>query len=142
MPTNHAAFGRDLDAWAQKDLKKHVGQFVQKIVFLTLDGVVSLTPVDTGRARANWQVGVNILPTTELDEQAGQKGVIAHKGLGGSVTLREASAINGIQENDRPYIINNVPYIVALENGHSAQARQGMVELTLARINAFHAKER
>ena len=77
---------------------------------------VFATPVDTGRARANWLVAIgapNIVATESTDATAalaqGRGMVQAYKlGQGGI------------------FITNNVPYIGLLDAGSSAQAPAGM----------------
>lgn len=71
------------------------------------------TPVDTGRARANWFVaeGAPRIATTE------------------SVTAQKPPSLKG---DSVIYITNSLPYIVPLEYGHSKQAPAGMVRLSIA----------
>lgn len=114
---------------------------VRRIAFDAYTRVVRKTPVDTGRARANWQVAINNLPTGQLSP--GQRGV----SLGN---------MNAYKLGDVIYIANNLPYIGVLEyggypnppksggitksgksktvGGFSRQAPQGMVGLTLIEI--------
>ena len=92
-----------------------------------LRGVVLKTPVDTGRARANWQLSINI-PKTDIvnsKQKAGAKAI-----TDGNRTLKT------IKLGEDIYITNNLPYIGVLERGHSKQAPRGMVALTLAEIEA------
>jgi hypothetical protein len=89
--------------------------------------VILATPVDTGRARGNWQVsdGSPILGTINRLDQSG-----------GS-TL---GAARGVIETTRPgatlYISNNLPYINRLNEGWSAQAPAGFVERAVAQGRA------
>ena len=89
-----------------------------------LRGVVLKTPVDTGRARANWQLSINI-PKTDVKKTTNNTAV-----ADGNNTLRT------IKLGEDIYITNNLPYIGRLERGHSKQAPRGMVALTLAEIEA------
>lgn len=81
------------------------------------------TPVDTGFARGNWWV------------QAGEGGGGTAAGApdpGGSKTLDAAVlTIVGTSGDDSIFILNNTVYIRELEYGHSRQAPNGMVRLTL-----------
>jgi len=75
-----------------------------------------------GTARANWQYGNGFIPNEFLNEQDGD----------GNRTL--SRIINKTSSGDPytvHYITNNVPYIQALEDGHSRQAPQGMLKTTL-----------
>ena len=98
---------------------------VRKVTLDLLGRVVRKTPVDTGRARGNWQVGRNQIPRGEV-------------GTGGSATAAKTAAVGaGTQEalqakaGDSIYIVNSVPYIQELEKGSSKQAPNGMVATTL-----------
>lgn len=76
-----------------------------------------------GRFRANWQVTVGepaegtldvIDPTGQVSIQAGQ------------------ATLNGVKCGPPVYIVNNLPYSIELEYGHSSQAPQGMARLAAA----------
>lgn len=85
---------------------------------LTLDKkIVEKTPVDTGRARANWFVaeGAPRLTTTESTAPSSRP------------ALTGRSVI---------FITNSLPYIVPLEYGHSGQAPNGMVRISIAEVLA------
>lgn len=87
---------------------------------LTLINKVSLrTPVDTGRARANWFLaeGSPRIETTESTTPENH----------GSVALTGRSTI---------FITNSLPYIVPLEYGHSSQAPYGMLRIAIAEVMA------
>ena len=77
--------------------------------------IVLGTPVDTGRARANWQIS----------ESAPELGVI----LG-----RDLAPIPKLSGDTTIYITNSLPYIVPLEYGHSKQAPHGMVRKAIAEV--------
>lgn len=76
------------------------------------------SPVKTGRFRGNWQVGVGVMPSGELDTvDASGSSTIA---LGVShVPQQAAGAVY--------FIANNLPYAQALEDGHSTQAPPGAI---------------
>jgi hypothetical protein len=75
------------------------------------------TPVDTGRARANWFVseGAPRLETTE------------------SIVPEPRPRLTG---ESVMFITNSLPYIVPLEYGHSKQAPYGMVRKAIAEVQA------
>ena len=71
-----------------------------------------------GSFRRNWQHGFGSAPTGELEGT-------------GNVALGEmVSSVGNSPAAGVHYIANNLPYAMALENGHSTQAPQGMVSLT------------
>lgn len=80
---------------------------------------VLATPVDTGRARANWRVGIGSA-RTGFDEDASD--------ASGGATIAEGQAvIAGWKSGAGPiFISNSVPYIIPLDEGSSAQAPNGM----------------
>lgn len=128
MATNFKAFNRKM-VKAAKNLTVVQGVlFHKKISLEVLRGVVEMSPVDTGRFRGNWQLGLDFKPTGEISmpEAAVRDPFI--EGLGSIGPLKFGQIV---------WITNNVPYAQALEDGHSkAQAPHGMVKITLARIGA------
>lgn len=104
--------------------------------------IVLRTPVDTGRARSGWDLTVgapsdHLPPATDV---GGEKATPDMKfqnvfagGAAGTFGLAGAASIDGIQA---VYIVNNLPYIERLENGHSKQAPSGMVRLSMAEVEA------
>jgi len=88
--------------------------------------VVLATPVDTGRARLNWQVEINATPSGTLPEPQ-------NPASGASEALAQARAtIAGYRTGDVINIVNNLPYIMRLNEGWSAQAPSGFVEKAIA----------
>ncbi|MAF43765.1 MAG: hypothetical protein CMI54_06325 [Parcubacteria group bacterium] len=84
--------------------------------------IIDDTPVDTGRARGNWQTSVNS-PKTRILQTVDEDGSIALSKL--------EKNVGGI--NETTYIRNNLPYIKALEEGHSNQAPAGMARKNVIR---------
>jgi hypothetical protein len=86
-----------------------------------------------GRLRANWAVTYqNPSSVTTLETDRSGAATIA-KGAG---TIRRATQTG---EGDYPiYILNNLPYAIPVEYGHSGvQAPQGMVRITVTEFQAF-----
>ena len=84
--------------------------------------IIARTPVDTGFARAGWFPTVNGQP-----------------GLGQGAVVAEVS-FSGLKIGDRLGLASNVEYIVGLEYGHSAQAPEGMVRVTVMQWQAIVAE--
>lgn len=80
-----------------------------------------MTPVDTGRARGNWQIGIGNDPTSELER----------KGYAGGEELQK---LDNLESEETIYISNNLSYIRRLEYGWSKQAPQGMVGVTVSHL--------
>lgn len=85
------------------------------------ESIVKKTPVDTGRARGNWQIGIgqDIISTTPRTNKTGN-------------VSGETNKLSQVSGDETIYISNNLPYIVRLEYGSSKQAPNGMVGLTTA----------
>lgn len=85
----------------------------------TTKDIIMDTPVDTGRLRGNWQVGI------------GQKteGQLSLFDQGGGVTVsRIYGKLIEISYDDVVVFYNNLPYAYPIEFGHSVRkAPQGMV---------------
>lgn len=112
-------FNADLNAFAKK-LDVSLDTVVRKVALDAYGRVTKKTPVDTGRARANWNVGAG-RPDLRVDKSATRiKRPSLKRGDGKKVI----------------FITNNLPYINALENGHSTQAPNGMVQGTLNELAA------
>lgn len=111
----------------------NVEQAVKDCAVAVTRTVINATPVDTGRARSNW--------TAELD-QAFEKLFPAHvPGVKGStatanaeIAIERAEAVIeqfDIGKNGSIHISNSLPYIGALNDGHSAQAPADFVTLAV-----------
>lgn len=104
------------------DLNTSVSDDMRKTGLRVLTAEVFATPVKTGHARANWHPTIGTPNNGELDaeDRAGGATIAA----GARVLARYP------KEGKLPpiYVQNAVPYIEALNNGHSKQAPAGFVE--------------
>jgi hypothetical protein len=106
--------------------ERRIDLAIKKVSFDLLGMIVQGTPVDTGRARGGWQVGINEEPSgdTPLDRS-------------GNLTMARGEAqILSASIGDSINIVNRVPYIEALERGHSQQAPRGMVYINVMQVRA------
>lgn len=89
-----------------------------------LKRLMEKTPVDTGRARGNWNVKRK-KPDHSTSDNTDQ-----------TVTLTKGEAtIDGFElSKEALYLSNGLPYIERLENGYSAQAPEGMAKLTVREL--------
>tara|TARA_R110002012_G_scaffold77165_1_gene195041 strand:+ start:640 stop:1011 length:372 start_codon:yes stop_codon:yes gene_type:complete len=111
-----ASFNADLEKFA-KTTDLELETVVRKVAFDVYKGITQKTPVDTGRAKANWNIGLGAIDSS-ITENTTFTALPLPKGSG-----------------KRPiYITNNLPYIGKLENGSSKQAPTGMVRLTMSSI--------
>jgi len=118
-------FNADLKKFGEVT-ERQASQIFRKVA-LDLDAAVVLdTPVDEGRARGNWYPSINT-PSNEVDEDS----------LGAAKSLNRLNGVIGKAKLGQViWLTNNLPYIIALENGHSKQAAEGMVDVNALRFAA------
>ena len=114
---------------AIKDLDARREVIVKKIAFDLFRKIIFKTPVQTGRARANWLVSV-AAPRSETADETDKTGIRAI----GNVQ----SVINGWNADSDIYMSNNLPYIYGLERGRSKKAPRGMVKISIAEVLNEH----
>lgn len=108
MFTDPRAFSAALAAAGKRVPAEIVRRFQQDMLLTGLRGVVLKTPVDTGRARGNWQVTAG----------APASSVVATLDKSGSATLARGTAdARQVPIYGLSFISNNVPYIGVLEYG-------------------------
>ncbi len=107
--------------------------FQKKIAFEALNRVTNKTPVDTGRARGNWQLNIGTIPDSLIDITGEKEPVTS------TVLERELGKVKELGFGQIVYVINNVNYITFLEQGSSEQARNpdGMVQVTIEELRQF-----
>jgi hypothetical protein len=124
-----ASFNKALDA-AMTALPEHANTIKIRTALDLMNRIVLKTPVDTGRARGNWQL-TQRSPAEDMVPETSAK--VSSSETPPSAILKEAEqTASGSQLGDDIWISNNLPYIEALEEGHSQQAPHGMVALSLA----------
>jgi len=134
-------FNKELAAFAATLEPQHIVPFTKKIAFQVLEGVIFNTPVDTGRARGNWLLEIGSEPKEEVDRFGSGAHPEATEGNVGPAGSAARDAGLGKLSTLKPfvpiYITNNVPYIMALEEGHSKQIQpHQMIKGTLDRVKA------
>ena len=117
------SFSSELKSFSDKALK-NTDRVRRAAIIEILNGVVSNTPVDTGRARGNWQTTVNAPASGDIKNVRAPSAVDA-----------EARANMG-ELKDTVFITNNLPYISKLNEGSSKQAPARFVETEVARVAA------
>lgn len=114
---------------------------LKRKVALAVDAEVVLsTPVDTGRARSNWQVEINAPAAGTRDAYVpGTEASTA--GPNAQAAIDHATAvISRAQSEEAIHITNNLAYIGRLNEGWSAQAPAGFVEAAIM-AGAMRVKE-
>lgn len=118
------SFAGDLSRWRVKvaGLSDDVVRGVEIALF---SAVILDTPVDTGRARGNWQATTQT-PATDMLERLDPGGSAAIGAMTGLVQSLRGGRLT--------WLANNLPYAERLEFGHSKQAPAGMVRKNVARF--------
>ena len=120
------SFASDIAKFATKTGQSM--QQVKRVVFFQLaESIVQLTPVDTGRAKGNWQPSKGSFKSRTL--KTFDKG-------GGGVLSRVQSVAKSSKGDETLCLVNNLPYIKRLEDGYSKQSPVGMVGLTVQRFDS------
>lgn len=90
-----------------------------------VNGLVAGKGYVGGRFRGNWQFSID----TPAD------GVLDQIDVSGNVSVAVLrTQVQSLTIGQTAYLVNNLPYAVPLEYGHSKQAPGGMVRVTLARF--------
>lgn len=111
---------------------------VQKVALDIFSRVVMRTPVDSGRARGNWQLTVGQAASGEISRDDK-----ANYGSPPSSALLSSAAgtLASFQVGPSIFIVNNLPYINRLEyEGYSTQAPAGMARITVAEFQSLVEK--
>ncbi len=125
------SFGEEIRKAVDKKYKPGYGQVVRASLIAVSSSIIKMTPVDTGRARANW------LPSIDTPKN----------GTTQSETVNFAAVTSTISDSVGSvfYLTNNLRYIGDLEfgrffgptakvtgDGFSKQAPAGMVRVSIA----------
>ncbi|MBT9158788.1 MAG: hypothetical protein DDT26_00035 [Dehalococcoidia bacterium] len=109
-----------------KNVPPNTDQLVRKVILAIDRAVVLATPVDTGRARANWQPSIGQPAEGTLPEPASPS------------AGRDQSDVRAVIAGYRPgltvHITNNLPYIERLNNGSSSQAPADFVSFAILAV--------
>lgn len=119
-------FNRDVIRFAKTIPAEMVTTFQKKVALESLSRLVLKTPVDTGRARGNWQCTIGepiLIPIANMDKGGGQ------------TLAAGAQAMSKLPAFVTVFITNNLPYIERLEHGWSwRQAPLGMLAVTFEEL--------
>jgi len=100
-------------------------ELIQAVEIKLFSSVIMDSPVDTGRFRGNWMASID-------GPKDGTTAGFDPTGAG-SVSRAE-SFVKSLKGGRVTFLVNNLPYAIALEYGHSGQAPQGMVRRNVARF--------
>jgi hypothetical protein len=125
------SFSDDIRKFQQKtNLSMDV--IVRKVVIDMTVALTRMSPVDTGRFRGNWMLGIGSPDTSTID---------AVDPDGSTTVARITAAAGAIHAGGVVYITNSLPYARRLEYGWSQQAPSppGIVRLTVQRYTDYIA---
>jgi hypothetical protein len=157
-----AQFNAQIDKWIGVTVPAKAVAFQKKIHFMVLgaafqdaqgnirmvSGLLQMTPVDTGRARGNWQssAGAPAVGTIEgFPKSTRKRGDTpsAADFIGGPPTPTEqeaaAAGLSGLAFGQTSYITNNLPYIAILNDGGVNRVAHHMVERAVANVRSVLA---
>lgn len=125
-------FNKIIDDFAHSDAVEHVLDWHKKLVFEGLRRLTGYTPVDLGYARGGWQVGLEGFPAptsigtgmVHLEESEANQ-------LTTKVIDKGKREIAKIKPFTVTFIVNQVHYIIYLEDGSSDQRPNGMLTLVI-----------
>jgi len=120
-------FSVDISRFVEK-ANGNIERAARQAVVLAAQGLIMRTPVDTGRARANWVFGAGAINYEVVETRTDRSGGATQGAIAAAVmTVRIASV-------PYLYVSNSLPYVQRLEDGWSQQAPAGMVKATLAEL--------
>ena len=124
--TNVKSFNTALTA-ATKKIDGDIQKFIKQVCIETFKRFIMRTPVDTGRARGNWQIEINRTASGTVKEDMWDQ--VFEKGVAKLAAIPPFSVI---------HITNNVEYVYYLEYERpSPQHPEGMVEITLQEMKTW-----
>lgn len=128
MANDLRSFQLQLDRAYERKVDQRVHAATRWVALEALRRVVMKSPVAEGRFKGNWQAALSVRPDGVLD-------VVDPNG---AATIAEGSRnISQLRPYEVVFLSNNVPYARRLEEGHSQQAPQGVVAVTVAELKAF-----
>lgn len=116
LGTNITEFLAAVNLWEQTVPRRAFVELKEEVALFVLRRARALTPVDTGRAQRGWRVS--------LDENDVADVVVP--------LITSELVIAATPPFQDVFVVNNVPYIVQLEEGSSLQAPFGMLAVAIA----------
>jgi len=125
------SFADDIRKFQQKT-NLSMDLIVRKVTIDITTALVRMSPVDTGRFRGNWMIGVGSPNVSTID---------AVDKDGSTTVARITTAAGSLEAGGVVYITNSLPYARRLEYGWSKQAPSppGIVRLTVQRYSEYIA---
>jgi len=137
MDASLRQFNKDLSDFSRKRVPAEIVLIQKRLAFSLLRRVVLLTPVDTGRARGNWQLTIGSPATSTLKGGPGvsRSGKSSRskgdEGTANQMVEKNTKRLASLQPFQIVWLTNNMTYITMLEKGWSKQAANGMLAVAL-----------
>lgn len=132
MARTYPPLSQQIERVMREEVEQKVLLITKKMALTLLRKVIQKSPVDSGRFRGNWQLEVGAEPSGTLN-------VVNRAAKGTMPTETFSPAAASVQKAlpfEPIYIVNNLPYAQALENGHSKQAPAGVLAVSVAELRA------
>ena len=98
---------------------------IRRIAIEVFRRIIHGTPVDTGRAKGNWQCTTGSMASGTVEK--------LDKSGSATIAAMRAEVSGWTPKDDLPaFITNNLPYIQRLNEGHSEQAPPHFIEQVVA----------
>jgi|InoplaM1SAM_1038575.scaffolds.fasta_scaffold02473_1 hypothetical protein len=124
---NLAGFNAAINSF-KIEIRDEAESMARRVAFAVDRQVVLMSPVDTGRFRANWQVSLNVDAAGTVEHIPGVKG--STRGPNTQKALDQLDKLTKqFKLGDTIVIINNVDYGVYLNDGTSKQAPRNFVQI-------------
>ena len=126
-------FNRNMRRRAEK-LTRNVDVAIKQVAKSVTAEVIDGTPVDTGRARSNWQASIDARNEIVIQPYAPGRRLGRGEGANKGAAIATANAvIDRRKTEEKLFIQNNVPYIRLLNAGSSQQAPDMFVQMAVLR---------
>ena len=135
ISNNSAGFSKSLMAMMDY-VDGSMEKIIRKACIDLYRRIVERTPVDTGRAKANWALSTSPDANPDIQDPDG----FSYNEIK-SINDNEVSGFTFDLHDDVVWITNNLEYIEQLENETSVQAPAGMVAVSLAEFEAHFNNE-
>jgi len=120
MDASVTKFERDINAWIQKT-KIGPSLVLRKLALDLYTGVVTRSPVDSGRFRASHRIGINHVDDTVAPEGDHDTGAVAGDAATGDEIRGALLTLKSAKFGDTINVSNSLVYGPPLEAGSSAQ---------------------
>lgn len=132
MATNIKQFNESLNMASKRFHSEDVPKFIVMVSLEVFRRIILRTPVDTGRARGNWQIEID-RPASGVIEITGTESRMTEEAIN-----REVGKLRNLSPETVVHITNNVDYVYYLEyDKRSKQHPEGMVEITLQEMRSW-----